>query len=59
MGKEAKVICGVCKLAKNPAAVLSGQLIRPAIAASRRAESGGLNAGLLPGRRGGSFQMKT
>jgi len=33
MREETKVICGVCKLAKNPDEVLSGQLVRPAIAA--------------------------
>ena len=50
MGEETKVICGVCKLAKSPDEVVPGQVVRAAIAASRRGESGGLNAGLLPGR---------
>ena len=33
MDEETKVICGVCKLAKNPDEVVPGQLVRPAIAA--------------------------
>jgi uncharacterized membrane protein len=33
MDEEAKVICGVCKLAKDPDEVVPGQLVRPAIAA--------------------------
>ncbi|OGD25993.1 MAG: hypothetical protein A2V57_10415 [Candidatus Aminicenantes bacterium RBG_19FT_COMBO_65_30] len=32
MGEEAKVICGVCKLAKNPDEVVPGQAVRAAIA---------------------------
>jgi uncharacterized membrane protein len=33
MREKTNVVCGVCKLAKDPDGVLSGQLVRPAVAA--------------------------